>query len=672
VKRTHSTAPSCPPLERSERQRGPEHLLPSTAAVWAPIVAMFAVFLTLVVLGLTGSSTGALHGYFAPGTKDSQLVMGTPRLIRSDEWYVQSTWVISQVEQNYPRISNSFPGGTDASVPQDLPVRDWVALFEPHQWGFFLLPLRQALAVKWWTPSLLLCLSVFAFSILRLPRKPWAAFFLAVSAFLAPFVQWWFLSNTVYPIAWAFAVLAAVTALVRGHRRIGIVLSAAAGYLTVTTAIGIYVPFILAAAYPTLAVAVGIGLVAGREIGLVRALRRMIPLFAAGAAALIITLLWAWTRLDTIRAFLNTSYPGARSSPTGEIGKDGVIQLLTAPFQRDLLRTPNAGLIGINESESSSFVLIGLALVLPLAALAIRHWRRSREVDWITVSAVAVSAFMLAYQLIPGWDAVARLFLLDRVPAVRMRLGWGVLALIITVYALERFSDRELSRRWQIGLTGLSLLGTAVIVGVPWVWLVRHAPVAGTIWIGYIACALYVLVGLAASWRVPTVAALLLALVSGGLSWHVNPLYEGYFDMRTTPLAFAIEDVEAKDPGQWVVVGGSVPATVTVIETGQQGYVGTQGAPSPVMWNEIDPTNIRVYERNRLGQLQWVLGTGEPLPRNPSTDVIEMTFDPCGRFAQTYVEHVVSQVPIASTCMRLDRQVQEGQVNFLIYRVTQR
>jgi len=672
---THAPAGAQPaaPADSTDSAPRPQHVLPSRWAVWGLVAALLGVYFTLVVLGLTGSSTGELYAYFAPNTDDTQIVMAKPRPIRSDEWYIQSTWVISQVEQNYPRISNSFPGGTDASVQHDLPVRDWATLFEPHHWGFFVLPLRQALAVKWWTPSLLLCLSVFAFSILRMPRKPWASFLLAVSAFLAPFVQWWFLSITVHPIAWAFAVLAAVTALVRGHRKIGIVLSAAAGYLTVTTAIGNYVPFILAAAYPTVAIAVGIGLVAGREIGLRRVLRRLIPLFVAGGAALIVTVLWVLTRLDTIKAFLNTSYPGARSSPTGETGTVGVVQLLTATFQRDVLATQNTSLIGGNESEGSSFILIGLALLLPLAALAVRRWRQSREVDWVTVGAIAVGAFMLAYQLIPGWDIVARALLLDRVTAGRMRLGWGILALATIVYALERFADPELSRRWRLGLTGLSLLGTAIIVGVPWVWLVRQVPgLAGSMWIGYLACALYVLLVVAACWRLPTVAALLLVVVSAGLSWNVNPLYKGYLDMRATPLGYAVEDVEAKDPGQWLVVGGSVPAVVTVIETGMQGYVGMQGAPSQVMWQEIDPGRTRVPEWNRLAQLKWVLGTGEPMPRNPYQDQIEMTFDPCGRFAQDYVEHVVTQDAIASTCLRLDRQVQEGQVNFLIYRVTQK
>lgn len=649
----------------------PERAVARTSRwVWGAVATYLAVYAAMVVLGLTGSSTGQLYAYFAPTTSDPQIVLAKPRPIRSDEWYIQSTWVISQVEQNYPRFSNAYPGETDASVQHDLPVRDWQTIFEPHQWGFFTLPLNQALAVKWWTPSLLMCLAVFAFSILRMPRRPVTAALLGASALLSPFIAWWFLSITVYPIAWAFTILAAVSALLGGRRRLGLVLAGAAGYLTVTTAITIYVPFILAALYPTAALSVGLALVAGRETGLRQVLRRLVPLFAAGAGAAVVAVAWVLTRLDTIKAFLNTSYPGTRSLRTGQSGTAGLVQMLSAPFERDLIGSSNLSLLGGNESEAASFVLIGLALLLPLIALALRQWRRSREVDWVTVSAVAVALFMMAYQFVPGWNVVARLFLLDRVQPSRLLMGWGVLALAVAAYGLERMAAPDLSPRWRLGLTGLALLAAAGIYGIPWLWLVRRVPgLAGSMWIAYLVLALYVLFAIAACWRLPVVAALALVLASAALSWNVNPLYKGYLDMRTTPLGHAIEDVQARDPGQWLVVGASIPAVVAVIETGQQAYDGMQAAPSRVMWHEIDPTNIHVYEWNRLGQLTWVLGYGEPMPRNPSNDVIEMTFDPCGRFAQTYVEHVVTQDPISSSCLRLDRKVPAGTVTYLIYRV---
>lgn len=644
--------------------------LPTRWAVLGPILALAAVYLTLVIFGLTGSSTGQLYAYFAPATDDPQIVMAKPRPIRSDEWYIQSTWVISQVEQNYPRISNSYPGGWDTTVQHDLPVRDWPTIFQPHQWGFFVLPLHQALAIKWWTPSLFMCLAVFAFSILRMPRRPWTSALIGASAFLAPYVQWWFLSITVYPIAWAFTVLAAVTALVNGHRKLGVALAAVAGYLTVTTAIGIYVPFILAAVYPTLAIAVGIGLVAGRSIRLRTVLRRLVPLFIAGAAAGVVTVAWVLTRLSTIEGFLGTSYPGARSAPTGGGSPASLAVLLSAPFHRDVVNSATPTLLAPNESESASFLLIGLAFLLPLVILAVRRWRASREVDWLVVGALVTCVVMLAYEIIPGWDALSRVLLLDKVTPGRLRMGWGVLSLILTVYGLEKLTDRDLTRRWRWILTGATVLSLVVILGLPYIWLVRQSAVlAGTMWIGGLVCVFSLVAVVLACWRAPIVTALMLVLANGLLTWHVNPLYKGYLDIRTLPLGVAIEEIEAKDPGQWIVVGRSVPAIVSVIETGQQGYAGMQGAPSKVMWQEIDPQNQYVYQWNRLGQLTWVLGTGEPMPRNPVPDTIEMTFDPCGRFAQTYVEHVVTQEAVSSACLRLDRQVTEGNAVFLIYRV---
>ncbi|HSN11364.1 MAG TPA: hypothetical protein VLS51_04575, partial [Propionibacteriaceae bacterium] len=54
--------------------------------VWGPIATYLAVYVALIVLGLTGSSTGQLYAYFAPTTSDPQAVLAKPRAIRSDEW----------------------------------------------------------------------------------------------------------------------------------------------------------------------------------------------------------------------------------------------------------------------------------------------------------------------------------------------------------------------------------------------------------------------------------------------------------------------------------------------------------------------------------------------------------------------------------------------------------
>ena len=105
----------------------------------------------LVTLGLNGSSSGIFHDQLSYGT-DENLVAGHPLIARSDEWNVQTVWAIAQVQQGLPVTNETFPGGMDTTLPQDLPRADWTVAFRPHLLAFLVFDVDQAFAFKWWHP----------------------------------------------------------------------------------------------------------------------------------------------------------------------------------------------------------------------------------------------------------------------------------------------------------------------------------------------------------------------------------------------------------------------------------------------------------------------------------------------------------------------------------------
>jgi hypothetical protein len=127
--------------------------------------------------------------------------------------------------------------------------------------------------------------------------------------------------------------------------------------------------------------------------------------------------------------------------------------------------------------------------------------------------------------------------------------------------------------------------------------------------------------------------------------------------------------INERDPEAWVGVGGGL-TTALLIESGVEGYNGTQPFPSREMWDDIDPSGKFEHQWNRLGAVQWVPAPGNPMVDNPYADVIRVTFDACSRFAQANVGYVLSEGPaLTSQCLRpLDTiAVPDGELN--IYRV---
>lgn len=285
--------------------------LPNRRVVLVPLLLLLLLFAGLVGAGYSGTSSGEFHKALGEGS-DSRLIIGNSRDIRSDEWFVQTPWTVSQVVQGLPRTNQTFPGGMDATVQHDMPSKDWSTAFRPHLWGFFVLPLDQAMAFKWWLPIFSMIGAGYLLAVSLLPRRPVGSMAMSAGFFFAPFFQWWSLSITFWPIAWGLLTMAAVIWLLRRPRsRYAWALGALSGFLVVPTGTGVYVPFIIPVAFVVAAFVIGATLQGlGGEAGTVKSrIRRLLPLILSSGAAVVVMGLWAATRWNTIELFTSTVYP---------------------------------------------------------------------------------------------------------------------------------------------------------------------------------------------------------------------------------------------------------------------------------------------------------------------------------------------------------------------------
>jgi hypothetical protein len=645
-----------------------ERPLPTLRLLFLFPALLLVIGVVLVTLGVNGSSSGAFFDDVHEG-RDPSLLLGHPQEVRSDEWNVGTVWTIAQLQQGLPERTATIPGGMDASLPYDLPTREWSVAFRPHLLGYVFLDVDNGTAWRWWSMGFALMAAAYGFVLTILPRRPVVAAALSIAFFLSPFFQWWYQSSTLWPVTWALVVLTAIVWCVRSPSPTARWLWAAlVAYLTAVMAMGIYLPFIVPVVIVVLFFGVGVvveRLRASQPVSEVAA--RILPVFVGGIAGAAVTAVWLWGRRDTVAAFLGTVYPGERRTPTGSGGVLSFTRALGSSFSDSLENID--GFLGLNSSEASTFVFVGVFL-LPMVAWVVWQGRRDgTHVRWSLVALAAVMVLFAAFVLVPGWDGIAKLLLLDQTTAERVKIGAGLASFAIVVVLIQALDDapRFAARRWASVGTVLFLLvqvaiagAVVVVLGPDKLW--RGAP----LW-PVIAAVTAASIFLFARRRVAlATCALLIVSLVGGLD--VNPLYVGVLDLRETPASRAVVAMDAARPGTWIGLGGLL-APATVIESGVRAYNGTQGAPSTAMWRQIDPDGDQEAEWNRIGGLRWTPAPGEPTVSNPAPDQILVTFDACSGFAQDHVDYLLSSERIDTTCLVRVSSFETPEAPLVIYRV---
>ncbi|MEB0201777.1 hypothetical protein QN354_08405 [Cryobacterium sp. 5I3] len=627
----------------------------------------------LIALGISGTSSGA-HWLTLGSGVDPRLLEGAPRGIRSDEWLVQQSWVVSQFNRGFPVVNTMFPGGTDMTVLNELPSWDWSSLFRPHLWGYLFFGLNRGMAWHWWGPALILVSACYAFLVTLIPKRPFMASFLALALLFTPFLQWWYTPSSLLSVAWPLLAMAAVVWSLRdGRRWVRVVWACVTGYFAITLAMGLYVPYILPGLLVFIAFSVGylLRLRPWRDRAVQATYRRLVPIVVAGAAAVAVVVVWAATRVSTFMAILSTVYPGQRLEATGgALAKDPVLAgLAGAPWNSALQTTSGVTALGLNSSEGSSVILLSLFVLPGLLWFIARSLRHRGQTDWLLICCVGALALVMAYLLVPGWDDLAHVIQFDRVPPERFRIIFVVLLPVFAALVIERVDASEVQSTWKLG--AVSGLFAAGVIGAVWLYLHRTDPavlVQAPDW--KIVAFLIVLATFLFFVRGgSTVAAALILAATVLIGGGINPLYRGVYDLSKTATGLAVEQADEAKPGAWVGVG-SAEAMAVLVESGVESFSGVQTYPAAEMWNEIDPSARYADKWNRLAHIHWGFGTGEPVVTNPQADVVLVTIDPCSSFAQEHVSYVLSDgAQEKSACLVEKSTIQQGLLEMRIYEV---
>ncbi|MBQ3335141.1 MAG: hypothetical protein IJG85_06110 [Eubacteriaceae bacterium] len=416
------------------------------------------VFIICVILELNGSSFG--NWGLVVGKEATNPLIGTNRLIRTDEWMVFTPMAVSQ----YVNPLGSFgyfnsllrAAPTDYFVVYGQAVKDIAMIFRPFQIGYLFLNEGQGMAFFWCGRIIALFLASFEFGrVLTKDRRVLSVVYAALLTF-SPAVSWWFSVNGLVEMLVAGQLMIVLTdRYIEDHEAmwkkalysLAFFICAGIYAFTLYPAWEIPLAFIFFALFVWVIVtkrqSIRISLVDGLFLGL-------------GALVLIAVsghiFIHSW---DAIQTVLHTAYPGERL----ESGGGSFLFLFNYPFttyfpikETELVRNV------CEEAFIYDFFPLG---ILTACYLFIKEKRK----DGLSIMLLVFFAVFAARLIVP-WPAwLSKITLLSKVLTNRlvMVVGWINLLLLIRGLALIQVEPGSQKRLWPYAAASVGF-SLAVVV----------------------------------------------------------------------------------------------------------------------------------------------------------------------------------------------------------------
>ncbi|OBY83009.1 hypothetical protein [Delftia sp. JD2] len=435
------------------------------------IVGAFAV---LVTTGITGSSMNLLLespiGQSLLSAKGSQARLFDLRDIRGDEWGVLMPNVLAQVnhEPQFPVVNTNIGlSGQNMGVigMTGVPITNWAALAKPATWGYFLLPLRQAMSWQWQLPFWGGLLSVWLLLNVLRPDRRGLNLALSFAFCVAPYAAaWsnWPLYATMFPALGFVLACKLMQTTRRGH---ALLLGLGLGWLMACWFLVLYPTWLIIVG--SLLLFVGVGWCLDNRDRLHWGMPQVLGAVAAGVVAAALLGSWWMDTHDAVALMRATEYPGKRGALPG--GDLDWLWHLRGYNNADIVT--HASGAHTDQSSASSYFLLPLMLLV----LCVSHLVQRRERRW---AVAACTAFIACYWIygfvgVPIW--LAKYTLWGNMPTFRMDVGMGLVSVVLITLAAEKgvLADKPAPGWWTSWLVpALAALGSAVVIA----WMLYRTP----------------------------------------------------------------------------------------------------------------------------------------------------------------------------------------------------
>ncbi len=633
-----------------------------------PLIILIFV-LALVALKINGSSIGMFNRYFyGDGYKDSNLLLGIPRGIRSDEWAVTTPMSISQSQVDLQKTNPLIGLGEEMSVLGDLPTNHWVTIFRPDNLPFLVLPVENAFALKWWLKGFILITGTYFF-VLVLSRKN---YLLAIGAaflmYFTPFVQWWYSVLVPESLGYLFfSLFSAVKVFEHRNTKELIFYTLLLAYFATCFAFILYLPFIVPLG--TLGLLFFLDyLINNRELFT----KRKLISFALSSIFVLVILvislgIFYFTFEGIINIFRNTSYPGKREIAGGGFT---LLQFFSGFYNVLLLRSkPIPPILG-NQSEASSAFMFFPFLLPILIFYLIKRFVTKEKLDFILVGLTTYVSIVLTWMFIGLPSLPAKLLLLNVIPHNRGLIALVAANLIFVFYFLSRV---KIQKNLDYKIVAFLTAGAAFIVHIYLGYLIRSAYPdfnSNKLIIYLVASVAFVTTYflLSQNKKLFVISICFYAILSTAL---VNPLYRGLDAVIDNQLSRDLKKIEKDNTKKrpWVVYD-NILLTNYIVANGIHSLDSVHLYPQTELWEKFDPehkyytiwnryAHVTFSTETNLEKIEFTLG---------QDDVFIVKANPCNKvFEKLEVKYFVLNYIADYSCLKQIKELDYLQQPLYVY-----
>lgn len=596
------------------------------------------IFVYILSLGVILLSFLKIHGssiaeynlyFFGKNYKDNNLIFGNSRSARSDEWLVATPFILSQVKNNFKHFNPFFGNGQEMSILYDAPTDHWSTFFKPYNWIFFVLPIENAFAFKWWFRGVFLMIAVYLFVLLLIKNDIFVAIFTSLIIFFSPFTQWWYSTGQIEVITYGLFIPIFLIQALRSKTFLNyLILTLFFTYFLTAFILILYPPFQIAVAWFILLFT--LGYLFNKRIFLKqKELKKLIisGIIASLCVAVIVGL-YFYNFKDIIFLISHSSYPGSRSYTGGHFP---VLQLFYGFFNLQGLNDKKGFALNLNQSEASSYIML-FPFIFPLIIFQIINtfiYKKRKRLNYVFLNLIIYLFFTSLWLFYALPTFLAKITLFELVEEKRMIIGIGIVNIILMVYYLTNIKIKTTWYKIISFIFSLTAFLTIFFIGL---YLKNTYPIfiQSIIKIIIIASIAFFLTYFLLNQHKKIFLLLLLGFVIVS-SYKVNPFYNGLSPILNTKFSKYIQAIESQNRKnkKWIVYDNLILGNY-IAANGGNVFNGVHMYSQPSIWGRLDPQKKYYSIYNRYSHI-IVRNKERQMPNFKliQNDIFEFNVDPC-------------------------------------------
>ncbi|HFI0514409.1 TPA: hypothetical protein ACGOXW_002184, partial [Streptococcus suis] len=539
-----------------------------------------------IVFELSGSSIGLWGNYLNTGDYDNVL-FGSSRSVRSDEFAASVPWAFSQMTDNdssYLYVNNIVRGtATDMFLLLNQPVFDFAVIFKPAHWGYLFLGIDKGLAYTWVFRTLFLFATLFEFLMLVLKRNKVLSVIGALLVVFGPAVQWWTIGGAEIISFGALAAIIAYHYFLISDYRIRLLFALLLSWCATGFLLVLYpawqVPYLI------FFVAVALYFIISNWNPSNFKFQKDIPIIAIFFLVTLGSLIYCFSKsMPAIEAMLNTAYPGKRQSFGG--GQFFFSMATGYPFS---IFYSIFGLID-ERGMNVFYDFFPLGIIGSSFAWIVKK-------DRLSATMLIINLFFLVYMIAGFPTVLAKVTLMSFTMTQRLIPIFSFINIILLLRSIV-VVESHFDKRTKIIIASIMtilIMVFAINSTMPYIEqsisVYTSSPILFSIYrflcvscsVFILFCAIYSIISRSETSLLSWV--LIIAISSGVM---VNPLRSGTDVIFKSKLVQEIKKVDDKQEGVWIVESMGYPMTNVPLFAGAPTLNSTNAYPNMQLWKSID------------------------------------------------------------------------------------